>query len=103
MPTALNRAHFNRYKTSPSLTEFKKFPGRNHFTAISGKGWEQIADSALDWAVKQTGGKTVRCSNPVSGFAHTHTDDQSHMWIDTDTFSEVFAGECVYSQRPGSN
>jgi len=59
MPAALNKVNFNRYKASPSPTEFKEFPGRNHYTAIAGKGWEEVADYVLDWAVKQTADKIV--------------------------------------------
>lgn len=54
MPAALNKVNFRRYKASaPSVTEFKEFPGRNHFTVIGGQGWEEVADYALDWATKQ--------------------------------------------------
>lgn len=62
MPAALNKSNFNRYKASaPSVTAFKEFPGRNHFSVIGGKGWEEVADYALDWVVKQVGtGKTRR-------------------------------------------
>jgi pimeloyl-ACP methyl ester carboxylesterase len=51
LPAALNRANYKRYAKSPSITEFKEFPGRTHYTIIAGKEWEQVADYALDWAV----------------------------------------------------
>jgi len=49
MPAALNRANFRRYRKSPSITEYKEFPGRNHYT-IAAPGWEEVADYALSWA-----------------------------------------------------
>lgn len=59
MPAALNRANYKRYAKSPSVTEFKVFPGRTHYTAVGGKGWEAVADYALTWATEaQTVGAT---------------------------------------------
>ena len=49
MPAALNRANFRRYRKAPSITEYKEFPGRNHYT-IAAPGWEEVADYALSWA-----------------------------------------------------
>jgi pimeloyl-ACP methyl ester carboxylesterase len=40
-----------KYDDAVSLTEFKEFPGRPHFPAVP--GWEDVADYALSWAVKQ--------------------------------------------------
>ncbi|WDT76805.1 MAG: alpha/beta hydrolase [Candidatus Manganitrophus sp.] len=51
MPAALNRANYERYKSSPSITEFKEFPGRDHYI-IGERGWEEVADDALDWAIR---------------------------------------------------
>lgn len=54
VPASLNKSNFNRYQASPSsVTAFKEFPGRNHFGIIGGKGWEEVADYALDWVEKQ--------------------------------------------------
>lgn len=56
MPASLNRANYKRYKASlPSVTEYKEFAGHNHFSVVGGKGWEEIADYALDWAVNHLG------------------------------------------------
>jgi pimeloyl-ACP methyl ester carboxylesterase len=38
-------------KKSPALSEYKEFPGRSHFLFYE-KGWEEVADYALDWALK---------------------------------------------------
>lgn len=56
MPAALNRANFKRYQASaPSITEFKEFPGRTHFSVIGGKGWEEVADYAINWVEQHIG------------------------------------------------
>ena len=52
MPASLNRKNFRRYRSSPSVTDFKEFPGRAHYSVIGGPGWEEVADYALDWAIK---------------------------------------------------
>jgi pimeloyl-ACP methyl ester carboxylesterase len=52
MPASLNRRNFRRYRKSPSVTDFKEFPGRAHYSIIGGKGWEEVADFALDWATR---------------------------------------------------
>jgi pimeloyl-ACP methyl ester carboxylesterase len=49
IPAALNRVNFRRYRKSPSITEYKEFAGRNHYT-IAAPGWEEVADFALSWA-----------------------------------------------------
>ena len=47
-PAALNRANFKHYDASPSLTEYREYPGRDHLT-ITEPGWEQVADETLAW------------------------------------------------------
>lgn len=55
MPASLNRSNFERYKASDSITEFKEFPDRAHYSIIGGnKNWEEVADYAVDWAVRMT-------------------------------------------------
>ena len=64
---ALNRANYKRYAKSPSVTDFKEFPVRTHYTVIAGKGWEEVADYALDWAAKmQTVGVTSTAEQVVT-------------------------------------
>jgi pimeloyl-ACP methyl ester carboxylesterase len=60
MPAALNRTNFRRYRKSPSVTEFKEFPGRSHYSIIAGKGWEEVADYALDWAMRAASSREGR-------------------------------------------
>ncbi|MBI1360824.1 MAG: alpha/beta fold hydrolase [Alphaproteobacteria bacterium] len=45
------KAAFDIQKHAPALTEFKEFPGRSHFL-FHEPGWEEVADFALDWAVR---------------------------------------------------
>jgi pimeloyl-ACP methyl ester carboxylesterase len=45
------RAAHEKYSRSPVLTDLKSFPGRSHF--LCGEpGWEEVADYAIDWALK---------------------------------------------------
>jgi pimeloyl-ACP methyl ester carboxylesterase len=48
IPASLNRTNYLRYQRSPSITDFKEFPGRVHFT-IGQKGWEETADYIARW------------------------------------------------------
>lgn len=55
MPASLNRTNYNRYRKSNSVTEFKEFPGHAHYSIIGGsRGWEEVADYAVDWATRMT-------------------------------------------------
>ena len=49
VPDRLTRANVRRYHSTSSVTDYKEFPGRPHFT-IGVPGWEGVADFALDWA-----------------------------------------------------
>jgi pimeloyl-ACP methyl ester carboxylesterase len=51
MPASLNRRNCARYRRSPSITAFKEFPGRAHYSILAGRGWEEVADYVLEWAV----------------------------------------------------
>lgn len=48
IPASLNKTNYDKYKISPSMTEFKEFPGRDHF-GIGENGWEEVADYCLKW------------------------------------------------------
>jgi len=52
IPPDLNEKNFKKYKDGSSVTDFKEFPGRNHFI-IGQKGWEEVADYCLDWIARQ--------------------------------------------------
>lgn len=53
MPASLNRRNYRRYRRSPSVTDFKEFAGKAHYSILAGPGWEAVADYALDWAERQ--------------------------------------------------
>lgn len=48
---SMTTAIYEKQKQAASATELKIFEGRSHWTC-SDPGWEQVADFALDWAVK---------------------------------------------------
>jgi len=48
IPASLNLANYKKYKRSPSITDFKEFPGRTHFI-IGQTGWEEVAGYVATW------------------------------------------------------
>lgn len=52
IPASLNYSNYTRYKTSGSVTDYKKFEGRTHFV-LGQEGWQEIADYTLNWLQKQ--------------------------------------------------
>jgi pimeloyl-ACP methyl ester carboxylesterase len=53
MPASLNRRNFEKYrKGSTSVTDFKLFMGRAHYSILSGPRWQEVADYALDWTIR---------------------------------------------------
>lgn len=51
MPPSVNKSNAAHYKHSKAITDFHEFEGRSHF--ICGQdGWEEVADYALDWAIR---------------------------------------------------
>jgi pimeloyl-ACP methyl ester carboxylesterase len=50
IPASLNRTNYQKYH-GPIVTDFKEFPGRDHFL-IGEKGWEEVADYSLAWLEK---------------------------------------------------
>ncbi|MFC8296939.1 alpha/beta hydrolase [Micromonospora orduensis] len=51
VPASVVRANAGLYQKSRALTAYEEFPGRSHFT-VGQDGWEDIADYALDWALR---------------------------------------------------
>ena len=51
VPAAINRANVKKYRNSTAITDYREFPNRTHFT-FGEKGWEEVADFALQWAAK---------------------------------------------------
>lgn len=54
MPAAVNRRNHRRYRNAASITDYREFPGRSHYSVIAGPRWQEVADYALDWAVRVT-------------------------------------------------
>jgi dienelactone hydrolase len=50
VPAKASRHNAGKYRKSTAVTEFKEFPGRPRFPGAP--GWEEVADYALDWAVR---------------------------------------------------
>ena len=57
-PASLTRANFDLYEKSKAVTAYKEFPERSHFT-IGEKGWEAVADYALDWSARSAASFTA--------------------------------------------
>lgn len=51
IPASLNLSNFKKYKNKASFTEYKEFPGRNHFV-IGQPGWQEIALYIEHWLEK---------------------------------------------------
>jgi pimeloyl-ACP methyl ester carboxylesterase len=48
IPASLNKTNYERYQAGRLITDFKVFPGRDHFV-IGERGWQEVADFALAW------------------------------------------------------
>lgn len=48
---SMTQAIYRKQKRAPSLTEFKLYQDRSHWTCLDA-GWEEVADYALDWATR---------------------------------------------------
>jgi alpha-beta hydrolase superfamily lysophospholipase len=51
IPAKVSRKMAAKYDKSNTVTAYKEFPGRSHFTAGE-PGWEEVADFALSWATE---------------------------------------------------
>ena len=49
VPASFTRAGAARYRKSKAVTEYREFPERTHST-LGQDGWEEVADTALEWA-----------------------------------------------------
>jgi pimeloyl-ACP methyl ester carboxylesterase len=56
MPPSVQASNAKHYKSDQTLTEVKLYEGKSHLMP-SQQGWEEIADYALDWALKHAGTK----------------------------------------------
>ena len=51
IPAKVSRKMASKYDKASTVTAYKEFPGRSHFTAGE-PGWEEVADFALSWATE---------------------------------------------------
>jgi pimeloyl-ACP methyl ester carboxylesterase len=58
MPPAVQRSNAKHYKSN-TITEIKEFPGRAHLMPAE-RGWEEVADAALAWAVEHAAARTTQ-------------------------------------------
>ncbi len=54
MPPAINQSNAKHYRHTKSVTDYKEFPGRSHYT-LGQDGWEEVADYARAWAEEHAG------------------------------------------------
>src|ERR671916_199897 len=59
MPPAVNQSNAKHYRHTNSVTDYKEFEGRSHYSVIGGEGWEEVADYALQWAVEHAAARPV--------------------------------------------
>jgi pimeloyl-ACP methyl ester carboxylesterase len=52
VPASVTHANFELFDKSRAVTAYKEYPERTHWT-IGQDGWEEMADYALDWAMRQ--------------------------------------------------
>ncbi len=53
MPPSVQRSNAKHYKSN-TITEINEYEGKSHLMP-SQEGWEEIADYALDWALRHAG------------------------------------------------
>ncbi len=51
VPASATKAAYKIQSKAASATELKEYPDRPHFTGVI-DGWEEVADTALDWATQ---------------------------------------------------
>ena len=52
MPPAVNQSNVKHYRHARTVTAYKEFEGRSHYSVIGHDGWEEVADYALEWAAE---------------------------------------------------
>lgn len=61
---SMTRAIYGKQSRAPSLTELKIFPDRSHWTCMD-EGWEDVADYALDFALRNARDRQADIQNRV--------------------------------------
>jgi pimeloyl-ACP methyl ester carboxylesterase len=62
IPSVLNQKNFKKYQPG-SVTDFKEFPGRDHFI-IASPGWQEVADYVFAWIGQHA---ATPAANVISG------------------------------------
>ncbi|MEV0283644.1 hypothetical protein AB0H36_05920 [Kribbella sp. NPDC050820] len=70
MPPSIQRSNAKHYKSAKTITEIKEYDGMPHLSPAQ-KGWEDVADDALAWAVEH-----ARWSAPTSSRQQATLDNQ---------------------------
>ncbi|MGB4777142.1 alpha/beta hydrolase [Microbacterium sp.] len=65
-PPAIQKAALKKYSAGPALVERIEFPGRTH-RIVSQEGWEEVADYALDWSLRQAASTTAAGTSAPRG------------------------------------
>ena len=59
VPPAINKSNVRKYvRNSTAVTDYREFPNRTHHT-VGQKGWEEVADFALQWAIANARGQVT--------------------------------------------
>jgi pimeloyl-ACP methyl ester carboxylesterase len=58
VPAATTRSNYKLQSKSRAATEYREYPERSHFT-VGEKGWEAVADHALEWATAKAADRAV--------------------------------------------
>jgi pimeloyl-ACP methyl ester carboxylesterase len=61
-PPSVVEANAKLYARSKAVTEYRSYPERSHYT-LGQAGWEEVADDALDWAVRHATGARTAVAN----------------------------------------
>jgi pimeloyl-ACP methyl ester carboxylesterase len=68
VPPAINKSNVRKYvKKTTAVTDYREFPNRTHHT-VGQKGWEEVADFALQWANEHARGQ-VTLADVTAAFA----------------------------------
>ena len=92
MPPAVNQSNAKHYRHTKTVTDYKEFPGRSHYT-VGQDGWEEVADYALEWAEEHATTRPASLSTRPStrrGWqrtAETPTSSGSPPWSCSSTWS----------------
>jgi pimeloyl-ACP methyl ester carboxylesterase len=59
MPPVVQRSNAKHYKSKQTITEIREIPERAHLMPAE-RGWEEVADLALTWALEHAGARSTQ-------------------------------------------